>query len=71
METYEKRMVDEYKELCDKIEKLNVFITENENDDSVVSNEHYRMMMVQYYAMCAYEGALRMRIEDLGINIKD
>ena len=68
MEGWKERMIDEYKELCNRIKKLDDFIQANEErDESIVSDEQYRLMMIQYYAMCAYEGALRARIEDIGV----
>ena len=71
MEDFEIRTVDEYKQLCERIEKLDGFIVANEGrDGGEVSDEHYRMMQTQYHAMCAYEGALRMRIEDLGLKVR-
>ena len=34
-----------------------------------ISNAHYRMVETQYFAMLAYAEALRMRIEDYGIEV--
>ena len=68
MDDFKTRMKEEYDELLGRIEALDSFIVANERrEDSNISDEHYRMLQTQYHAMCAYEGALRMRIEDLGI----
>ena len=70
MEPYKERMVDEYKNLRDKIDKLNKWIEEEEYVvEGSVSDYHYRLMMIQYHAMCSYEGALRFRLIDLGIEV--
>ena len=34
-----------------------------------ISNEHYRMVQTQYFAMLAYDQVLRMRIEGLGYEV--
>lgn len=60
MEKHQKRMKKEYKELLERIDKLDRFLDEHIDD---LEGEEYRLMRTQYFAMCAYEGALRMRIE--------
>lgn len=71
MDDFKTRMKEEYGELLGRIEALDAFIVANERrDGSDVSDEHYRMMQTQLHAMCAYEGALRMRIDDLGIALE-
>ena len=68
MSDFKTRMKEEYDELLGRIDALDAFIVANESrEGSDVSDEHYRTMQTQLHAMCAYEGALRMRIEDLGI----
>lgn len=62
------RLVKEYKNLLKKIYKLDKFLDKHAFDTGV-SNNSYRMMRVQYFGMCVYEGALRARIEELGIEI--
>lgn len=63
-----KRLAKEYKELLKKIYKLDKFLDRHVNDAGV-SNNSYRLLRIQYFAMCAYEGALRARIEELEIEI--
>lgn len=66
MEPFEERLVEEYKELTDRIEKLEAYM-DTIIRDVTISNIHYRMVMTQYNIMLAYEQILRMRLEDLEV----
>ena len=66
MEPFEERLVEEYKELADRIEKLEAY-KDTMIRDVTISNAHYRMVMAQYNIMLAYEQILRMRLEDLEV----
>lgn len=68
MDDFKTRMVDEYKQLLERIDKLDKAVDWAADTDEV-SDSHYRLMRVQYFAMCAYEGALRARIDDLGLEV--
>ena len=59
MKKYQKRMIKEYNELRKKIDKLDKYIGDHGDK---LDDEMYRLMRTQYFAMCAYEGALRLRI---------
>ena len=59
MKKYQKRMIKEYNELRKKIDKLDKFLDEHGDE---LDDEMFRLMRTQYFAMCAYEGALRLRI---------
>lgn len=63
---WQKRLVEERKELLARIEKLDAYIDEIACDPAV-SNEDYRLMRIQYFAMCAYDGALLARMDKLGL----
>lgn len=63
-----KRLAKEYLDLCKKINKLDKFL-DRAAYDTGVSNENYRLLRIQYFAMCSYEGALRMRMNNLGIEL--
>ena len=69
MKAFKKRMVKEYFELIERINKLGFAIEKYKYDTKKISDDHYRLMVAQHHAMCAYEGILRARIEDLGIKI--
>lgn len=51
MEEYQKRMVEEYKELNTKIDKLRAFLATKEDTLSV---EQFRLMKSQLYSMLTY-----------------
>ena len=69
MDDFKERMVVGYKELCDGINMLDAFIDEIAEDRSKVSDEHYSILRNHYFSMCACEDALKMRINDLGIDL--
>ena len=55
-------MVNEQKELCEKIEKLSAFISENPIFDTLAKEEQYDMHL-QLQAMSMYNAVLLNRIE--------
>lgn len=69
MKKYKKRMVREYWQLRKRIDKLEAK-TVRAQGDRKVSDRQYRLMQAQLFSMCAYEGILRQRIEDLGIKVQ-
>lgn len=66
MEDWKNRLVKEYKELLDKIKKLEKFL------DTHSSNEiqGWDYMCMQLYAMQTYAMALKARIKLYGIEVK-
>lgn len=66
MESFKERLIEEYKELVNRIEKLEAYM-DTMIRDVTISNTHYRMIMAQYNIMLAYEKILRMRLEDLEV----
>jgi len=60
------RLQEEYRELRGRIDRLEVFVDDAALDNAMTET-HYRLLRIQQFAMCAYEGALRLRMEDLGI----
>ena len=63
---WQQRLLDEREELISRIERLNNYIDEVA-EDPAISNAEYRLMRIQYFAMCAYEGALSQRMSKLGL----
>ena len=70
MKAFKRRMVKEYFNLVKRINKLSFTIEKYKYDTKKIDDNHYRLMVAQYHAMCAYEGILRARLEDLGIKAK-
>jgi hypothetical protein len=68
MKAYKKRMIKEYWQLRKRIDKLNAKTIRAQNDRKV-SDKQYRLLQAQLFSMCAYEGILRQRIEDLGLEL--
>ena len=68
MKAYKKRMVKEYWQLRKRIDKLEAK-TIRAQGDRKISDKQYRLMQAQLFSMCAYEGILRQRIEDLHIKV--
>ena len=62
MKPHVERMVNEQKELCEKIEKLGAFISENPIFDTLAKEEQYDMHL-QLQAMSMYNAVLLNRIE--------
>ena len=62
MEQHVERMLNEQKELCEKIEKLGEFIIKNPIFDKLSKHEQYDMML-QLGAMELYSNVLQHRID--------
>ena len=67
MENWQKRLVDEHKELVKRIEKLEAFLKENSPDKI----QAFDYMCIQLYAMQTYAMALKARIKLYGIEGKN
>lgn len=59
LKKHQRRMIKEYNQLRNRIDKLDKFLDEHGDK---VDDEMFRLMRAQYFAMCAYEGTLRLRI---------
>ena len=62
MEQHVERMLNEQKELCEKIGKLNDFITKNIIFDTLSKDEQYDMKL-QHKVMTMYRDILQHRID--------
>ena len=62
MEPHVERMLNEQKELCEKIEKLGDFISKNPIFDKLPKDEQYDMK-TQLGAMVLYSSILQHRID--------
>lgn len=65
MENYEKRMLDEYNDLVEKVDKLYVF-TKSDTFKELEKDEKYDLS-AQYIAMKDYEGHLLKRLKRRGL----
>ena len=63
---WQRRLIEERNDLLEKIERLDKYIDEAVYEPAI-SNAEYRLMRIQYFAMCAYEGALSQRMSKLGL----
>ena len=70
MEEFQKRMIAEYNELNDRVEKLKKFINENPLFDKLDKQER-KYQVWQYAAMREYRTALANRLIHQGIRITD
>ena len=62
MEQHVERMLNEQKELCEKIGKLGNFISQNTIFDKMSNDEKYDMIL-QFEAMRIYSNVLQHRID--------
>ena len=62
MEQHVERMLNEQKELCEKIEKLGEFISKNPIFDKLSKDEQYDLLL-QHKAMAMYRDILQHRID--------
>ena len=62
MEQHVERMLNEQKELCEKIGKLSDFITKNIIFDNLPKDEKFDLQL-QYKAMVMYRDILQHRID--------
>ena len=70
MEAFQERMVNEYKELNDKVEKLDNFIYSNPLFDKLDKKEKF-LQIQQLTGMRVYLTALISRLEHQGINVSE
>ena len=66
LQPWQQRLIDERNELTERIDKLEKYIEEAVYEPAI-SNAEYRLMQIQFYAMCAYKGALSQRMSKLGL----
>ena len=66
--TFESRLIDEYKQLGDRLGKLNTALNRDGFKEKV-GEKQYNLMCLQDDAMTNYWNALRDRIDDLGIKL--
>lgn len=70
MEAFQERMANEYKELNDKIEKLDNFIYSNPLFDKLDKKEKF-LQIQQLTGMRVYLTSLINRLEHQGINVSE
>lgn len=68
--TFESRMIEEYKQLGDRLGKLNTTLNKSGFKEKV-GEKQYNLMCNQDRAMTEYWNTLRDRIEDLGIKLEE
>ena len=68
--TFESRLIDEYKQLGDRLGKLNTALNRDGFKEKV-GEKQYNLMCLQDDAMTNYWSALRDRIDDLGIKLEE
>lgn len=66
MEAYVERMINEHKELIEKMSKLGSWIGNPQNNDNKIE---FALKYTQYNAMRIYEEALRNRLALAGITV--
>lgn len=68
--TFESRIIEEYKQLGDRVSKLNTAINK-EGFKEKVGEKQYNLMCAQNIAMTEYWNILRDRMIDLGIKLEE
>lgn len=68
--TFESRMIEEYKQLGDRLGKLNTALNKNGFKEKV-GEKQYNLMCAQDRAMTEYWNILRDRMTDLGIKFEE
>lgn len=68
MEDWKVRLVEEYKQLSERIEKLGASLNKEEFYNKVGRVQHFYLVS-QYTGMRIYKEALEDRLEDLGIKV--
>ena len=69
MKDFVKRMIEEHKALCERINKLFDFIYSDKSNE--VSREEYANMVVQLNAMSSYAAALETRLTNYNICVEN
>lgn len=68
--TFKSRIIEEYKQLGDKVSKLNTAINKEDFKEKV-GEKQYNLMYTQNRAMTEYLNILRDRMIDLGIKLEE
>ena len=68
--TFKSSLIDEYKQLGDRLGKLNTALNRDGFKEKV-GEKQYNLMCLQDNAMTNYWNALRDRIDDLGIKLEE
>ena len=68
--TFESRMIEEYKQLGDRLGKLNIALNKDGFKEKV-GEKQYNLMCAQDRAMTEYWNILRDRMTDLGIKFEE
>ena len=69
MEDCKVRLVEEYKQLLERMEKLSIALNKEEFYEKVGRVQHFYMVS-QYTGMRIYKEALEDRLKDLGIKVE-
>lgn len=69
MEDWKVRLVEEYKQLLERMEKLSIALNKEEFYEKVGRVQHFYMVS-QYTRMRIYKEALEDRLKDLGIKVE-
>lgn len=69
MEDWKVRLVEEYKQLLERLEKLSIALNKEEFYEKVGRVQHFYMVS-QYTGMRIYKEALEDRLKDLGIKVE-
>ena len=69
MEDWKVRLVEEYKQLLGRMEKLSIALNKEEFYEKVGRVQHFYMVS-QYTGMRIYKEALEDRLKDLGIKVE-
>lgn len=69
MEDWKVRLVEEYKQLLERMEKLSIALKKEEFYEKV-GRVQYFYMVSQYTGMRIYKEALEYRLKDLGIKVE-
>ena len=62
MKDYQKRMVEEYKELNTKIDKLTIFLSKEDIQKEITATQ-ITLMKSQLFAMMSYSSILLLRLQ--------
>lgn len=69
MEDWKVKLVEEYKQLLERMEKLSISLNKEEFYEKVGRVQHFYMVS-QYTGMRIYKEALEDRLKDLGIKVE-
>lgn len=69
MEDWKVRLVEEYKQLLERMEKLSIALSKEEFYEKVGRVQHFYMVS-QYTGMRIYKETLEDRLKDLGIKVE-